>query len=234
MSYGVIDLVWHQVTSLGGISHPNILVYVMVMLEFIGGLTLQFRRTSKIGAVVLCVVFLVFSLYLLPPILQTPLVFAPWGNFFEEFSILVGGFLVLASTVLSDRKIAAKVEQVAYISFGICVVTYALYQLLYLTYTASLVPKWIPPGEMFWAIATTIAFALAAIAVLSNHSALLASWLLTAMLTLFGLLIWVPACIIHPHTLDNWTENAQNLSIAGTAWIAAEYLSKRKSTKPVL
>ena len=45
----------------------------------------------------------------------------------------------------------------------------------------SISPKWIPPGQMFWAVTTTKAFALAAIALLSDHSALLASRLLTIM-----------------------------------------------------
>jgi hypothetical protein len=58
---------------------------------------------------------------------------------------------------------------------------------------------------MFWAIATTIAFALAAIALLSGRSALLASLLLTAMLVGFGLL-------------------------AGTAWIVVDFLSLERST----
>ncbi len=48
MAYGVIDLTWHQVTSLGGIAHPVLLIYVMAALELIGGITMQFQKTVKV------------------------------------------------------------------------------------------------------------------------------------------------------------------------------------------
>ena len=54
--------------------------------------------------------------------------------------------------------------------------------MLYRHDTAALVPKWIPPNQMFWTILTTIAFALAAIAILINRQARLATRLMTLML----------------------------------------------------
>jgi uncharacterized membrane protein YphA (DoxX/SURF4 family) len=82
---------------------------------------------------------------------------------------------------------------------------------------------------MFWAITTTIALALAAIAMLSGRSALLASRLLTTMLIGFGLLVWLPAPFADPHKLINWAGNAQNLAITGAAWIVADFLSQGRS-----
>ncbi len=105
-------------------------------------------------------------------------------------------------------------------------VSFTLEQLFYLTATASFVPKWAPPGQMFWAVTTTIAFALAAIALLSERSALLASRLLTVMLIGFGLLVWLPAPFANPHSLISWAGNAQNLAITGSAWIVADFLSR--------
>src|SRR6185437_5344214 len=108
---------------------------------------------------------------------------------------------------------------------GICVVSFALEQLFYLSSTASLVPKWIPPGQMFWAIATTSAFALAAIA-------LLASRLNTAMLLGFLLLVWLPALSANPHSFVNWSEGLETLAIAASAWIVADFLGRRRSAEP--
>jgi hypothetical protein len=105
-----------------------------------------------------------------------------------------------------------------------------LEQLFYLSATADFVPKWIPPGQMFWAITTTIAFALAAIALLSGRSALLASRLLTAILIGFGLLVWLPALFADPHKLINWAGNAENRAISGAAWIVTDFLSQNRST----
>jgi hypothetical protein len=105
-------------------------------------------------------------------------------------------------------------------------------QLLYLSGTASFVPKWIPPGQMFWAITTTIALALAAISLLSRRSALLASRLLTVMLIGFGLLVWLPAPFADPHKIMSWAGNAQNLLITGAAWVVADFLSQKRLTNP--
>jgi len=43
-----------------------------------------------------------------------------------------------------------------------------------------------------WAILTTIAFALAAVATLINRQARLAIRLMALMLALFGVLVWIP------------------------------------------
>ncbi|HKN61544.1 MAG TPA: hypothetical protein VJW93_10225, partial [Candidatus Acidoferrales bacterium] len=126
----------------------------------------------------------------------------------------------------SDSERSARLARFGYISFGICVISFTLEQLLFLGGTASFVPKWIPPGQMFWAITTTIALGLAAIALLSGRFALLASRLLTAMVIGFGLFVWLPAAFAEPHKLFSWAGNAENLSIAGAAWIVADYLGR--------
>ncbi len=230
IAFGVITLNWRQVNQFGHISHPEIVVYIAGIVELMGGIAIQWERTARYGAVILAAVFSIFSLYWIPQIIKVPLSFGYYGNFGEQFSIAIGGVFVFASTLSDHPDQAAKIERVAYICYGICVASYSLYQLFYLTYTSSLVPKWIPPGQMFWTVATTIAFALAAIALLSGRSALLASRLLTIMLIAFGMLIWVPACITHPQ-MSNWVENASNLAMAGSAWIVADYLGNKRSAK---
>ncbi len=228
IAFGVITLNWCQINQFGHISHPEIFVYIAGIVEILGGFAIQWQRTVRFGALILAAVFSIFSLYWIPQIIKVPLSFGYYGNFGEQFSIAIGGVFVFASTLSGHPDKAAKIERAAYICYGICVVSYSLYQLFYLTYTASLVPKWIPPGQMFWTVATTIAFALAASAILSGRSALLASWLLTIMLIAFGVLIWVPACVIHPHEMSNWVENSSNLAMAGSAWIVADYLGKKR------
>ena len=71
---------------------------------------------------------------------------------------------------------------------------------------------------------------MAALALLSGQVALLASRLLTAMIVGFGLLVWLPAPFADPHRLMNWAGNAENLAIAGSAWIVADYLRQNRST----
>jgi len=109
------------------------------------------------------------------------------------------------------------------------VASFTLEQAIYLRGTVSLVPKWIPPSQMFWAVTTTVLFALAAAAFLANRKALLAARLLTVMLVSFGLLVWVPLTLSHPFSHTNWSENAETFAIAGAGWILAEVLGEHRS-----
>ena len=129
-------------------------------------------------------------------------------------------------TPQDPSQLFSRISRLGYIFFGICVISFMLVHIFYLSAVVSFTPKWIPPGPMFWAVSTTIAFGLAAVALLTGRSALLASRLLTAMIMGFGLLVWLPRPFADPHQLFNWAGNAQNLAIAGAAWIVADYLSQ--------
>ena len=118
-------------------------------------------------------------------------------------------------------------NRIGRILLGICAASFTLEQAIYLHATASLVPKWLPPSQMFWAAATTVLFALAAVALLTNRMALLATRLLTMMLVIFALLVWVPLLLSDPHSHTNWSENAETFAIAGAAWILADLLGER-------
>lgn len=227
---GITWLVWHdyrsydQLHSIVNATDGPLFVYAAAAAQIFGGLAIQFRGAAKTGAIVLGVVYLVFALLLVPPIAATPLVFDPWGDFFEQFSVLFGAAIVFAR--LSSAWTPQTLNRFGRIVFGVCTLTFAAYQAVHLAYTASLVPKWIPPSQMFWSIATTVAFALAAVALFVNRMALLATGLMTAMLVLFGLLVWVPAILAAPRTQSNWTEITLNFAIAGAAWIFADLLAE--------
>jgi uncharacterized membrane protein YphA (DoxX/SURF4 family) len=235
ITFGVIDVVWHQfniwqqIRPLGNIGHPEILVYIAAAIELFGGVAIQWTKTARIGALALGALYLVFALLWVPHILTEPKVYDRWGNFFEQFSLVSGALIVYATVGRSESERATGTARMGYLFFGICVISFTLEQLIYLRGTANFVPKWIPPGQMFWAVATTIFFALAAIALLSGRLALLAAQLTTAMIVGFGLFVWLPAPFANPHELINWAGNAQNLAIAGAAWIVADYLSQTRS-----
>jgi hypothetical protein len=112
------------------------------------------------------------------------------------------------------------------IVLGICAGSFALEQAIYIDNTAQLVPKWLPPSQMSWAITTTIPFGLAAVALLADRMALRASRLLTIMLVMFGILVWIPLLFSDPFSHTNWSECAETFAIAGTAWIFADLLGQ--------
>ncbi len=224
-AFGLITLAWHEYN--GWHLSPYI-TYPAAVAEMFGGAAIQFRRTAKMGAVVLGAVYLVFALRCVPQIFAKPQIYNSWGNFFEQFSLVTGATIVYAR--LSSPWSRETVNRFGGILLGICAASFALEQAFYLVPTASLVPKWLPPSQMFWAATTTVLFALAAVALLTNRMTLLAARLLTMMLVIFGLLVWVPLIVSDGRSHTNWSETAETFAIAGAAWILADLLGEfRKS-----
>ena len=231
--FGIVTLGWRDFTTWQqNISRGVIVVYLVAALELVGGVAIQWPKTARAGAAALAIIYTVFALSWVPRIVKEPLVYDRWGNFFEQLSIVSGAMIVFAWTSRDDSGRPAKISRMGYLFFGICVISFTLDQLFYLSATASFVPKWIPPGQMFWAITTTVAFALAAIALLSGHAALLASRLLTVMLIGFALLVWLPTLFADAHKLFSWAGNAQNLAITGAAWVVADFLTNSAVNNP--
>ncbi len=221
LAFGLITLAWHDYND----GHQQrYIVYAAAAALIFGGATIQLRRTAKAGAAVLGAAYLVFVLLCVPGIVAAPQIYNSWGNFFEQFSLLTGTAIVYAQ--LSSAWSPETVNRIGRILLGVCAASFTLEQAMYLDATAKLVPKWVPPTQMFWAITTTVLFALAAVALLTNRMALLASRLLTMMVVSFGLLVWVPLVLSNPHNYTNWSENAETFEIAGAVWILADLLGE--------
>jgi len=227
LASGLVTLVWHDYN---GWHQPRYLVDAAAAAQIFGGAAIQFRRTAQAGAGVLGTVFLAFALQCVPQIFATPQVYNSWGNFFEQFSLVTGAAIVYAS--LSSIWAPETLRRNGRALLGICVISFALEQAVYLDATAHLVPKWIPPSQMFWAVTTTVGFALAAVALLTNRMALLATRLLTTMIVIFGILVWAPLLLSDPHSHTNWSEAAETFAIAGTAWILADILGGYRNNRP--
>jgi hypothetical protein len=221
LAAGIIVLAWHDYN---GWHQPRYFVYAAAAALILGGAAVKFRRTARAGASVLGVIYLVFALQCAPGIVAAPRIYNSWGNFFEQFSLAVGAAIVY--TRLSSAWPPDTQNRIGRILLGICTTSFTLEQAFYLGATANFVPKWIPPSQMFWAVATTVLFALAAVALLTNRMALLAARLLTIMLVLFGLLVWVPLLISAPRSHTNWSETAETFAIAGATWILADLLGE--------
>jgi hypothetical protein len=219
-AFGVVTLVWHDYN---GWHQPRYLVYAAAAALILGGAALHFRQTAKVGAAALAAVYLVFALQCLPGIVAAPRIYNSWGNFFEQFSLVTGASIIYAG--FSSAWSPVTQNRIARILVGVCTASFTLEQAFYLPPTASLVPKWLPPSPMFWAVATTVFFALAAVALLTNRMALLAARLLTIMLLLFGLIVWIPLLLSAPRSHTNWSETVETFAIAGTAWILADLLA---------
>ncbi len=227
VAFGLITRAWHDDN---GWHDPRYLVHAAAAALILGGAAILFPRTATAGAAVVGAVYLVFALQCVPGIVSTPKIYNSWGNFFEQFSLVTGAAIVFARS--SSAWSGETLHRIGRILLGVCTASFALEQAFYLHPTATLVPKWIPPGQMFWAVATTVFFALAALALLTNRIALLAARLLTLMLVLFGLLVWIPLLLSAPRSHTNWSETIETFAIAGTAWILADLLGEHRLNEP--
>lgn len=183
-----------------------------------GGVLLLFPRTARVESIAIGFVYGVFALTVVPGMIAEPANPLPYVNFFEHLCVVCGAVAVYAATVTNAAR-SATLVRAARLALGICAVSFAWAQIVYLQYTASLVPAWIPPNQMFWTILTTIAFALAAIAILTNYKARLAMRMLALMLALFGLLVWVPRIVANPAKLSNWSEISANYLMTAASWL---------------
>jgi hypothetical protein len=221
LAVGLITLAWHDYHDWPQLRY---LVYAASAAQIFGGAAIQFRRTANAGAGVLGVAYLVFALLCVPGVVAKPQIYNSWGNFFEQFSLVTGAAIFFAR--MSAAWSRETLRRIGRILLGICTASFTVEQAVYLHATASLVPKWLPPSQMFWAATTTVLFALAAVALLTNRRALRATRLLTTMLVIFGLLVWVPLLLSDPHNHTNWSETAETYAIAGATWILADLLGE--------
>ena len=229
--FGVIALKWHDADTWQNLQHLWSLPYgsmiggLLMIAQIAGGIGMQFPAAGRLTSVILCAVYLCFSLACIPDMIAASNVYERYGgSFFLFLSLLWGATALYAST----EPNAARGEwfgQIARLGLGLCAISFTLGQALLLRDTAQLVPKWIPPNQMFWAILTTVAFGLAALAILINRQARLAMRSMAIMLTLFGVAVWIPHVISQPKVHFFWSECALTFLVAGSAGMVAELKS---------
>ena len=227
MAFGVIELIWRDFATVwhpvpAGISHRATLVIVSAILLLVGGAAVQWRRTLRSGLMLLAILYLLATCLWLPRVIGYPQLIGTWSGFAQQFCLTVAAMTVYAMAAPRGARWALPFARVGRMLFGLCAIIFGVAHFLALPQTAELVPTWLPLGARFWAIATGIVFVLAGISMLMGIYAVLAAQLLTVMLASFGLLIWLPSAIRHPHEHIVWAGNAINLAVTAAAWMMAE------------
>jgi len=229
--FGVIALMWHDADTWQNLQHIRGLPFgtiiggCLMTAQIAGGIGMQYPRTARLASVVLCVVYLCFSLACVPDIIAASNIYDRYGgSFFLFFSLLCGAIALYAATEANAVR-AVMFGRLSRLGLGVCAISFTLGQALLLRETAQLVPKWIPPNQIFWAILTTVAFGIAAVAILINRQARLATHLMTLMVALFGVLVWIPLLIAHPKAHFDWSECALTFLVTGAAWMVADLKS---------
>ena len=223
IAFGIFTFIWRDNNALN-ITHGHLaLVLITAALEVLAGLAIFFPQTLRAAALTLTVLYIAIGLTAVPFILKNPRVYANWGEFFYQLALSVGAIVLFAQA--ANKPTLARIGVIA---FALCNISFALEQYEFLGPTASLVPHWIPLSGTFWAWATTIFFALAAIGMVTGILARLAAQLDTAMFILFALLSLLPVVIANPHSFFRATELIETFLTAASAWIVADHLRSRR------
>jgi hypothetical protein len=229
--FGVIALLWFDSDTWQNLRHiwrlpfGTIIGGCLMTAQIAGGIGIGYPRSARLASVVLGVVYVVFSLACIPDIIARSSTYDRYGGSFFLFFALLCGAIALYAATEANRARAMMLGRLARLGLGVCAISFTLGQILLPRETASLVPKWIPPNQMFWAILTTVAFALAAIAILANRQARFAMRLMALMLALFCVMVWIPRLIARPGGHLNWSEFGLTFLIAGATWMVADLRS---------
>ncbi|HWE45907.1 MAG TPA: DoxX family membrane protein [Caulobacteraceae bacterium] len=184
-------------------------------------------RIARTGALVLAVAFLLRALISGgPALVQHPTVWGSYENFAEAVAMGLGA--VFAWLMLREGATRADWAVVGRIGFGLCLIVFGISDSVYPQLTAPLVPKWLPPSQLFWAYFATAAHVAAGLAVLSGIKARLAAVLVTIMYASWQLIVHLPLVIQDPHSPGHWSEFVANLVLMGAAWCLAEYLTRTR------
>jgi uncharacterized membrane protein len=209
------------------------LAYVAGLFIVVAAASLEWRRTVVWGAAALTGYYVVFVLLLMNGrlLFTSYAVYGTYESIAMQLALAVSGLIVYATAAKIDAQIdavvAARLSRLGQLTFGVCTLIWGGAHFVYMNLTAPLVPKWLPPGQVFWGYVTGVCFIAAGLSILTGIKARLAAILLTTMVASFGLLANGPMLFADPSSHWNWTESALNLALIGAAWVVADSLEGR-------
>ena len=106
---------------------------------------------------------------------------------------------------------------------GVSALVFGLAHFNYIEFTATFVPAWIPPTQVFWAWATGAGHFAAGLALVSGIQARLAVTLHAAMMGSFVVLVHIPRVIASPEKHEEWIMLGVSSSLTGAAWLIRKY-----------
>lgn len=199
----------------------EIWIYGSAMLLLVASVGLCLPRTAAPSLLALAAYQAVWTLICVLPVFSMPRGIGSWYGFCEALTPL------LSAWILYGRRV-----RVAQAIFGLTCVFYGWSHFIYADYTAGMVPAWLP-AHLGLAYFTGVAHVAAGIGLIVGVLPRLAATLEAIMMSLFGLLVWVPSFFMHPRptwampTQNQWSELVVNLVLATCAWLLAIHLKDR-------
>jgi uncharacterized membrane protein len=212
-------------------------VYGSALLMLAASAGLCFSRTALPSALTIFTYQTVWALTCALPVFSNPLSVGAWYGFCEALAPLVGAWILYAmlrwQSGGSQMRIANEgAVRTAQVLFGLTCVFYGWSHFAYADYTAGMVPTWLP-DRLGIAYLTGLGHVAAGIGIVFWILPRLAATLEAIMMSLFGLLVWVPSFFAEPRPdwatppQNQWSELVVNVVLAAAAWVVATSLRNR-------
>jgi uncharacterized membrane protein YphA (DoxX/SURF4 family) len=235
VAYGDFAPMWHS--TLAQIPGREIWVCACALAILAGCVALYIPRWAVAGVLLIEAYLLLWLVTGIAPIIHKPLSFGSWYGFCEALTSIAGAsifYVMLRSSLMGTVTPASgrRLVRVAQVFFGLTCAFYGWSHFAYADYTASLVPAWLP-ARLGFAYLTGLGHIGAGIALTLGVLPRLAATLEAIMMSLFGILVWVPSFFAQPRPVwagtpqNQWTELLVNLLLAASAWIVADSLRSR-------
>jgi uncharacterized membrane protein len=205
------------------------------VLMLLCGAGLLFRRTASWSVRVIFPYLIVWFLLKVPALVVAPGMEAVWLGAGEIAVLLAGGWTLFARMAELPPEsgigflAGERGVRVARILFAVALVPIGLSHIIYVQPTHDLVPAWLP-FRTGWAYVTGAGQMASGLGVLFGVLPRIAAWAEAIQISLFTLLIWVPAAMAGPHVRLNWTALCISWTIAAAAWAVAQ--NAAPSAKP--
>jgi uncharacterized membrane protein len=219
--YGDFALVWQPVPP--WVPARTALAYVCGVLMLLGGAGLLFQRTAALSARILFPYLVIWTLLKVPALLVGPQHENVWLGVAELSVLLAGGWTLRATLAARPMPVFATGDRgvrLARILFGAALLPIGLAHIVYVRETADLVPAWLPYRDA-WAYLTGAIQLACGLGVLLSILPRLAATIEASLLTLFTLLVWIPALLGAPTTRLPWTAFFISWAITAGAWVVA-------------
>jgi uncharacterized membrane protein len=218
-------------------------VYAAALVLLAASAGLLLTRTASPSALTISVYQAVSVVIFVPQIVSKPLGVDAWYPFCEALTSLAGAWILYALLQRHRRGSATAIAgqgavRTAQVLFGLTCIFYGWSHFVYAAYTAGMVPSWLP-GRLPLAYVTGLGHIAAGIAITVGVLPGLAATLEAVMMSLFGLLVWIPSFFAQPPPkwatppAHQWSELVVTLVLAASAWIVAISFGKRQHVLPL-
>jgi uncharacterized membrane protein len=198
------------------------------------GAGLMFRATTVWAVRILFPYLIVWQLLKLPALFVAPKIEGVYLGFGELAVLLAGEWTLFAllgemdSTPWLRWASGDRGVRIARYYFALWLIPIGLSHLIYVKETVNLVPGWLP-YKTGWAYLTGAGQIASGLGVLFGVLPRTAAWAEAVQITLYTLLIWVPAVIAAPKTRLPWTALWISWAIGAAAWVVAQNTKSKQS-----